>query len=82
MKLLEKSCTFNELVFHLNKAPSTTSWNLKRLLDAEVVIRKKGIMYSEYHLKNPMEIERLIKTTNIAILDISVDNYISLIDNL
>ncbi len=82
-KLLEnKSCTFNELVIHLDKAPSTTSWNLKRLMDSEVVKRKKGIEYSEYHLNNPVEVERLVKMSNIAILDISVDNYISLIDNL
>jgi hypothetical protein len=29
-----EGATFNEIVNHINKAPSTTSWNLKRLLDS------------------------------------------------
>ena len=83
MKLLEKNgCTFNELVNHLGKAPSTTSWNLKRLLDSEVIVRKKGIEFSEYHLKNPNNVEKLIKQSNTTILDRSIDNYISLIEDL
>ena len=82
-KLIErKSCTFNELVAHIKRAPSTTSWNLKRLLDSEVIIRKRGTEVSEYSLKNPLEVEKLIKKTDITLLDRSVDNYISLMDNL
>ena len=43
LKLLDqKTCTFNEISVHINKAPSTTSWNLKRLLDSEIIIRKKN----------------------------------------
>lgn len=83
IKLLEeKCCTFNELVAHINKAPSTTSWNLKRLLDAEVIIRRRGSEFSVYLLKNPAEVEKLLKKTNVTILDRSVDNYISLIEDL
>ena len=83
VKLMEtKSCTFNELVSHIKRAPSTTSWNLKRLLDSEVIVRKRGNEFSEYSLKNPVEVENLIKKTDITLLDRSVDNYISLIDDL
>jgi predicted transcriptional regulator len=83
LKLIErKSCTFNELVSHINRAPSTTSWNLKRLLDSEVIIRKRGIEVSEYSLKNPFEVEKLIEKTDITLLDRSVDNYISLMEDL
>lgn len=82
-KLLEKNgCTFNELVIHLGKAPSTTSWNLKRLLDSEVIVRKRGVEFSEYYLKNPNKVENLIKQSNTTILDRSIDNYISLIEDL
>jgi predicted transcriptional regulator len=82
IKLLErKCCTFSELVSHINKAPSTTSWNLKRLLDSEVIIRRRGIELSEYSLKNPLEVEKLLKT-NVTLLDRSIDNYSSLIDEL
>jgi predicted transcriptional regulator len=83
IKLLErKCCTFNELVSHINKAPSTTSWNLKRLLDSEVIIRRRGVELSEYLLKNPIEVEELLKKTNVTLLDRSVDNYGSLIEDL
>ncbi len=62
IKLLErKSCTFNKLVVHIDKAPSTTSWNLKRLLDSEVIIRQRGIEFTQYLLKNPIEVEKLLK---------------------
>jgi predicted transcriptional regulator len=82
-KLLEqKYCTFNELVDHINKAPSTTSWNLKRLLDAEVIIRRRGAEFSEFMLKNPVEVENLLKKTNVTLLDRSIDNYTSLIGDL
>jgi predicted transcriptional regulator len=82
-KLLEeKSCTFNELVDHLNRAPSTTSWNLKKLLDSDVVIRKRGYESSEYLLKNPNEIIRLLQKVDINNIDKSVDNYTSLIKDL
>ena len=83
IKLIErKSCTFSELVAHINRAPSTTSWNLKRLLDSEVIVRKRGIEVSEYSLKNPLEVEKLLKKTDISLLDRSVDNYVSLIGDL
>jgi predicted transcriptional regulator len=82
-KLLEKkSCTFNELVDHINKAPSTTSWNLKRLLDSDVVKRKRGIESSEYSLKNSNQVETLLKKVNVNLLDSSADTYTSLIDDL
>ena len=83
VKLLEKkSCTFNELVLHINKAPSTTSWNIKRLLDSNVIITKKGIDCSEYSLKNPKKVEVLFQKANISLLDRSIDNYTSLIEDL
>ncbi|MDQ6724090.1 MAG: ArsR family transcriptional regulator [Thermoproteota archaeon] len=83
IKLLEKKCcTFNELVGHINKAPSTTSWNLKRLLDFQIIIRKRGTEFSEYLLKDPEEVEKLIKKINITLLDRTVDNYTSLIEDL
>jgi len=83
VKLLEKkSCTFNELVAHVNKAPSTTSWNIKRLLDSNVIVKKRGMDCSKYSLKNPKEVEKLLQKINISLLDRSIDNYTSLIEDL
>lgn len=61
MKLLDqKICTFNEISTHINKAPSTTSWNLKRLLDSEIIIRKKDGL-SKFSLNNLSQVENIIK---------------------
>jgi predicted transcriptional regulator len=62
VKLLErKSCTFNQLVLHVNKAPSTTSWNIKRLMDSNVIIRKRGTYYTKYSIKNPKKVGVITK---------------------
>jgi predicted transcriptional regulator len=82
-KLLDQnSCTFNQLVDHIDRAPSTTSWNLKKLLDSNIVIRKRGVESSEYLLKNPNEIRKLLDKVDINLIDKSADNYTSLIKDL
>jgi len=78
----KKYCTFNEIVTFINRAPSTASWNLKRLIDSEVIIRKKGTLISEYSLKNQTLINKLIQQNNTTFLDRCVDNYTSIIDDL
>jgi predicted transcriptional regulator len=77
-----KYCTFVQIVSSIQKAPSTISWNLKRLMDAEIIRRKKGDEVSEYSLKNPDLIKKLIEQNNTTLLDRCVDNYTSLIDEL
>lgn len=76
-------CTFNEIVSHIGKAPSTTSWNLKRLTDSHILIKdrwKKDV--SEYTLKNPSLTKALVQKNNSTFLDRCVDNYSSLIEDL
>jgi predicted transcriptional regulator len=73
--------SFSEIVAHLNKAPSTTSWNLKRLVEADIITKRKNSESSEYLLKNPRLVEKLVNHDRVAIfLDASADNYISLIE--
>jgi predicted transcriptional regulator len=76
------SCTFLQIVASIKKAPSTVSWNIKRLIDAEIVKRKKGTEFSEYSLKNPMIIKKLVEQSNTTFLDKCVDSYSSLIGDL
>ncbi len=78
----KKKCTFGEIVSHIGKAPSTTSWNLKRLDEANIIRRRKTNEGSEFLLRNPKLIEKLIQKTNNSLLDRAVDNYTSLIDDL
>ena len=74
--------SFNEILNHINKAPSTTSWNLKRLVDAEIVGRKRGKEVSLFFLLNKELVEKILGENNKTLLDRSIDNYISIIDEL
>jgi predicted transcriptional regulator len=74
--------SFSEIVNHINKAPSTTSWNLKRLVDSNVVGRKRGKDVSLYYLLNKELVKKLVSQNNKTLLDRSIDNYISIIDEL
>ena len=74
--------SFNEIVYHINKAPSTTSWNLKRLVDAKIVGRKRGKEVSLFCLLNKELVEKILGENNKTLLDRSIDNYISIIDEL
>ncbi len=74
--------SFNEIVKHINKAPSTTSWNLKRLVDSNVVGRKRGKEVSLFYLLNKGLVKKLVGQNNKTLLDRSIDNYISIIDEL
>ena len=74
--------SFNEIVNHINKAPSTTSWNLKRLLDSNIVGRKRGENVSLFFLHNKELVRKLVAENNKSLLDRSIENYISIIDEL
>ena len=74
--------SFNEILNHINKAPSTTSWNLKRLVDAKIVGRKRGKEVSLFLLLNKELVEKILGENNKTLLDRSIDNYISIIDEL
>ena len=74
--------TFGEIVEHIQKAPSTTSWNLKRLMDSKIVGRKRGENVSLFFLYNKDLVRKLVAENNKTLLDRSIDNYISIIDEL
>lgn len=74
--------SFNEIVNHINKAPSTISWNLKRLVDSNIVERTRGKDVSLFFLQNKELVKKLVGQNNKTLLDRSIDNYISIIDEL
>jgi predicted transcriptional regulator len=78
----KKNCSFSDISSYINRAPSTTSWNLKRLLDAEVISKTKGNESSGYSLQNPALAGKLIEKDNNTLLDRTIDTYSSLIDEL
>lgn len=82
MLLGVEGATFNEIVNHINKAPSTTSWNLKRLLDSDIVGRNKGENVSFFFLHKKELVRKLVAENNKSLLDRSIENYISIIEEL
>lgn len=74
--------SFNEIMSHINKAASTTSWNLKRLLDSNILGRKRGENVSLFFLRNKELVRKLVAENNKSLLDRSIENYISIIDEL
>ena len=74
--------SFNQIVSHIDKAPSTTSWNLKRLLDSKIVGRKRGENVSLFFLYNKELVGKLVGENNKSLVDRSIENYISIIDEL
>jgi predicted transcriptional regulator len=74
-------CTFNEIVGHTGKAPSTVSSHLKRLKEAGIV----SVRYGEYQLyrlaKKDLVADALSKY-RASFSDRVVDNYVEMLDEL
>lgn len=84
IKLLQdrKQSTFTEIVQHINKSPSTASWNIKRFVDAKILIKTKTDDSSVYRLKKPDLIEKLVVKSQNTLLDRTIDNFGGLMENL
>jgi predicted transcriptional regulator len=54
--------SFSQIIAHIDKSPSTTSWHLKKLVESGLVVRNKRERNLEFSLKNPKSIKRLIDT--------------------
>jgi predicted transcriptional regulator len=76
------SCTFNEIVEYTNKAPSTTSWHLKRLKDAGVVSLRYYKQHQVYELANSETVAETLHKYKDRIADKIVDNYTHMIESL
>lgn len=77
--LLEnESCGFKELVEHTKKAPSTISWNLKRLADSGLIL----VQHGEYRLADSVMIRDVMSKYKQSFMDKVVDNYIEMTDEL
>jgi predicted transcriptional regulator len=81
--LLEhQSCTFNEIVEHINKAPSTTSWQLKKLKDAGIVSFRYCMHHQVYQLTNSEVVAETLYKYKGRITDKILDNYTHMIESL
>jgi DNA-binding transcriptional ArsR family regulator len=74
-------CTFNEIVNHTKKAPSTVSSHLKRLKEAGII----SIRYGEYQLYRLAEKElvaEVLSKYRASFADRVVDNYAEMVEEL
>jgi predicted transcriptional regulator len=74
-------CTFNEIVDHTKKAPSTVSSHLKRLKEAGII----SVRYGEYQLYRLAEkdlVAEVLSKYKASFADRVVDNYAEMVEEL
>jgi predicted transcriptional regulator len=77
--LLENNnCNHDLLVKSLDIAPSTISWHLKKLIDANIVSKEVEGRKSFYSVNNPELIKKVLIKYKESFLDILVDRFIEM----
>ena len=74
-------CTFNEIVAHTGKAPSTVSSHLKRLKEAGIASVRHG-EYQLYGLASRDLVAEVLAKYRATLVDMVVDNYVEMLDEL
>ena len=75
-------CTFNEIVEHLKKASSTTSWHLKRLKEAGIISVKYVDGCQLYQIMNPELMSDVLYKYKESFIDAVVNNYAHMVEEL
>jgi DNA-binding transcriptional ArsR family regulator len=74
-------CTFNEIVDHTKKAPSTVSTHLKRLKEAGIISIRYG-EYQLYKLADKDLVAEVLSKYRASFADKIVDNYAEMMEEL
>jgi DNA-binding transcriptional ArsR family regulator len=80
--LQHDSCIFNEIVDHMNKAPSTVSWYLKRLRDAGIISILSGEKHQLYRVVDGEVIANILYKYQDSFVDKVVNNYTEMMEEL
>lgn len=75
-------CTFNEIVDHIGKAPSTISWHIKKLREAGILRMIHGNDRTLYGLTDKATINRVLLEYQETFTDQVIDNYTDMIEKL
>ena len=75
-------CTFNEMVDHTGKAPSTVSSHLKRLREAGIVLIRHGEYRQLYRIVENDLIGEVLSKYTASFTDKAVDNYTEMLEEL
>lgn len=74
-------CTFNEIVEHLGKAPSTVSWHLKRLCEDGILVVHHG-KYNLYQINDKELVNQILHKYKETFTDRIVHNFSNMVDEL
>jgi len=80
--LQNEFCTFNEIVDHVDKAPSTIFWHIKRLREAGILstnFRNDCFIYS---ITDKLTVNRVLLEYEESFTDHIIENYTDIIDKL
>jgi predicted transcriptional regulator len=80
--LQHDSCIFNEIVDHINKAPSTVSWHLKRLRNAGIISVTSGEKHHLYRVVDGEVVGNILYKYKESFVDKVVDNYTEMMEEL
>jgi predicted transcriptional regulator len=77
------SCTFNRIIEHTKKAPSTISWHLKKLKDAGIIsVLYTGHCQRLYKLTDIELVTNVLSKYKESFIDKVVNNYTDIIEDL
>lgn len=75
-------CTFNEIVDHIQKAPSTVSSHLMRLREAGVILIRHGEYHQLYRVAESELVAEVLSKYTTSFVDKVVDNYTEMLEEL
>lgn len=75
-------CTFGEILEHMNKAPSTISWHLKRLVETEVISIIRGQELQLYKISNIQLVSNVLSKYKDSLSDKVADEYYEMFGQL
>jgi predicted transcriptional regulator len=78
--LKNEFCTFNEIVDHIGKAPSTVSWHMKKLKEAGILDTNIGNDHFLYGIADKELISRILLEYKESFTDRVIENYADMID--
>ena len=82
MYILESgNCGFNDIVIHTKKVPSTISWHLSKLSDANIIKVQKQNEFKYYEIGiNKLKLEDLLSKYKSGFTEKIVDDYVDMIN--
>ena len=80
--LQNEFCTFNEIVDHVGKAPSTISWHIKRLRGAGILRVIYGSDPLLYSVTDKALVDKVLSKYKETFIELVIDNYTEMVDKL